>query len=211
MTDEVNITIDTPEQTGLSPEISTSPHSDVFEGDLESLEGKAWLASHAKPVDPIKEDVVLEGDKPPKKNHQGEGGGRPCKYCAKSEKYQTLSDDYVQRFLVAKEKLIIPFAEELALILNVLPETLSIWSTKTLPDSEKLEHPEFAHTYKKLLTIQKLRLLQRTLGRFNPTGAIFQLKVNHGLIEAEKKILTGDSKEPLIIELINEKKITTDE
>lgn len=170
------------------------PQSEVWEGPIDTPAYQEWLKAHTKtPSVP--------------------NSGAKCKYCEEKEKYQTLADQYVNRHRVnaQKEKATIPFVEELSDILDVERETISIWSDRRLPKSEEYEHPQFHQTIERLMNIQKLRLLQRTLGRYNPTGAIFQLKVNHGAIETEKKIVSGDSNAPLLIELVPEKKIPDDE
>lgn len=136
------------------------------------------------------------------------GAGPKCQYCEHKEKIQNLVDTYLSKFRTKNggEKLAIPFIEELADVLDYPSRTLENWYNRKDKGGQD-EHPDFIASYDKLMNIQKLRLKQRTLGRYNPTGAIFQLKANHGMIETEKKILTGDSNEPLLIEIVNEKKI----
>lgn len=168
-------------------------------------------------------DAVTQQEEKPQRDEKGQfiqgnqesvgvDSGRPCKFCENKEKYMQLTKDYFDKCFKASEsgKAIVPYEEELALILKVNPDTLVEWSKKK-NDKGELEHPEFSATRLEIKTLQKLLLLKRTLGRFNPTGAIFQLKVNHGAIETEKKIVAGDSNEPLSITIIEEKKLPEDE
>lgn len=134
-------------------------------------------------------------------------GGRPCEFCQRRDEILTVTKKYITDCKVKKQ---IPYVEELADDLEVLDDTMSDWASKRKEDGS-LEHPEFSGTYKRLKMVQKLQLLKRTNGRFNPTGAIFQLKVNHGFIETEKRILAGDKTEPLQIEFINEKQLPHDD
>jgi len=191
-----------PQSNSLS---TTNPQSDVWLGDscttTECEHYTAWLKSQVTAV--TSDNVVIPEKKP-------NPVGRPCEFCKNKEKYETLTRDYLKRSRAKTgDKVSIPFIEELADILDKDDETLGIWAHKHIKDqegkeTEELEHPEFAHLFKRIVSLQKLRLLQRTLGRFNPSGAIFQLKANHGLIETEKKVLAGDSNEPLLVEIINE-------
>jgi hypothetical protein len=126
-------------------------------------------------------------------------GGRPCLYCQNKDKYQKIADEYIAWSLVEqKDKRRIPYTEELALKLGHHRESIMNWA------NNEAEHPQFFDTIKILQTIQALRLQQRTLGRYNPTGAIFLLKANHNFMESEKKILAGDRTEPLTIEIVEE-------
>lgn len=176
-------------QAGTVPTSTSSPQSDVWEGPIDTPEYQAWLKAHTK-TPPVPGKV-----------------GPKCQYCENKDKIQKLADEYVNKHRIRSqgEKATIPFIEELADILDVDDETIDRWAARKLPESEEFEHPEFHQTFGRLKNIQKLRLLQRTLGRYNPTGAIFQLKVNHGAVETEKKIITGDSNAPLLIELVPEK------
>lgn len=121
--------------------------------------------------------------------------GRPCKYCKRKEELQLKADQYLNLCLeVRNTKPIIPFIEELAIMLDTYDENIVNWSNKK-DERDELEHPEFFTTIRKLKNLQKLLLLKRTLGRYNPTGAIHQLKVNYGMIETGKHILTGSMDE----------------
>lgn len=154
----------------------------------EGFETMAELTTHIKAV------------------HKKNTAGRPCTFCQDSEKYLALTRDYVEKSeKKTGEKVAIPFMEELALILHKDCDTLKNWADKKIGENNELEHPEFNDLYTRILLIQKVRLLQRTLGRFNPTGAIFQLKANHGMMETEKKVIGGVTNEPLLIEFVGEK------
>lgn len=78
------------------------------------------------------------------------------------------------------EKADFPFIEELAKNLGVTGTTIVDWSNK---------HKEFKEIYDLIVQSQKLALLKASLGKkFNVSGAIFQLKANHGMIETEKQL-----------------------
>lgn len=172
----------------LSPQLSTNAQSDVWEGPTDTPEYTAWLKAHLPKSPPVP------------------GAGRKCYYCENKEKVQRVVDDYLEKHQTFGEKASIPFIEELAMILKRNASRINDWVIKK-DEEGKPEHPDLINSIDRLKNIQKLRLLQRTLGRYNPTGAIFQLKANHGLIETEKKVLTGDSREPLLIELIEAKQL----
>lgn len=121
-------------------------------------------------------------------------GGRPCGYCS-DLRIQEVTDKYIQD-CNSPTKPKIPYVQELAMILDTWADMLEDWTDKK-DDKGELEHPKFNQSIRRLKNIQQLRLLERTLGRFNPTGAIFQLKVNHKYIETEKKLLVGDPDNPL--------------
>jgi hypothetical protein len=125
--------------------------------------------------------------------------GRPCEYCKDKDKIQKLTDDYLIECRTAKPA-IIPYFEELVDRLDRMPEIVSEWRDAKNKDGS-LEHPEFSKSIGKLKNLQKLKLFHRTIGRFNPTGAIFQLKVNHGLVEVSKNIQAGDSDNPVKYEI----------
>lgn len=98
-----------------------------------------------------------------------------CNYCQNKEKYQSLTDDFVKRSLAKTgDKISVPFVEDLALSLNKDEDELKLW----LIDPK---HPEFTASIKKLLLIQKARLLQKAAGRFQPEGAIYLLQKLHNL------------------------------
>ena len=133
--------------------------------------------------------------------------GPKCKFCQDPDFYlkKIALYDLWTRGKLPDGKIHIPFLEELCDTdyLGIHTDTLNEWITDEL---HKTEHPELAATIKGLVMRQKQFLLKRTLGANNPSGAIFQLKANHGLMEAEKKIIAGDKHEPLQIEIIEEDK-----
>lgn len=99
----------------------------------------------------------------------------PCDYCAHKEKYQSLIDDYIARSAAKTgDKVSVPFVEEIALILKKEYSELVEWKADET-------HKEFNKSIQKLLLIQRLRLLQRASGRFQPQGAIFLLEKLHQL------------------------------
>lgn len=130
----------------------------------------------------------------PQDTNKNGTGGRPCGYCS-DPKVQEITNKYIEECSnQAKPK--IPYIQELAIRLDTWADILEDWEDKKL-DSGELEHPDFYRSCKKIRNMQQFKLLERTLGRFNPTGAIFQLKVNHKYIETEKKLLVGDPDNPL--------------
>lgn len=142
--------------------------------------------------------------------------GRPCKYCSNKEHYQKIADEYLKKHRES-EKPTIPWIEELALKMEIDDGTLVLWAKKlkntdeTEDDESRLEHPELSASYTILKSLQKLRLKQRALGRFNPHGALYLLNADHKVIQTTKDILVGDKNEPLKIEFVAEKPIPEDE
>lgn len=111
-------------------------------------------------------------------------GGRPSDY---SGEVLQKTKDYYTRCLDTKEgKVNVPYVEELAVILDVSRETIYAWCKEP-------EKREFSDTIEKIKNLQRLRLMQRTLGRFNAAGAIFQLKANHDMKD-RIDITTNDEK-----------------
>ena len=130
--------------------------------------------------------------------------GRPCEYCQDKDAILQKTTSY---FELCWQKMKMPFVEELSLELDKDDDTIVEWAKKK-NDDDCFEHPEFSAIIKKLKTLQKLRLMQRILGRYNATGGIYLLKVNYGMIEAEKRILAGESREPLEIIITEEKPLS---
>lgn len=129
--------------------------------------------------------------------------GRPCEYCSRKEEIIKITENYLDT-ANRKEKPQVVYINELALLLGCDKETIVDWAHKKTKAGE-LEHPEFYRLENKLEMCQELRLQQRLLGRFSPVGAMFLLKTKHGYIETEKRILGGDTKEPLEIILTEAK------
>jgi hypothetical protein len=100
---------------------------------------------------------------------------------------------------------IIPYVEELAMEMNTIDENIVNWAKKTLENGEP-EHPEFLTIYQNVRMIQKLRLKQRALGRYNPVGALTLLRFDHGAVEVNKQVIAGSENEPIQIEIIEEVK-----
>lgn len=136
------------------------------------------------------------------KESVGMSPGRPCEYCQNKDavlKTVYLYQAYCEGELPDHKSLEIPYIEELCLKLKIHTDTLNDWCKG---DCTQGDHSDIVRTIKGIMMMQKLRLLQRTNGN-NPTGAIFQLKANHKMIEIEKKILAGDDKEPLEIHIVD--------
>ena len=105
--------------------------------------------------------------------------GRPTKY----------TEEYVDRILKYVKETDIPVVEEVALELDLDDDTIVEWAKK---------YPLFSAAYKKLKQKQRMALLKYSLNKeYATAGAIFQLKVNHNMIESEKRILAGDKNEPI--------------
>lgn len=131
-------------------------------------------------------------------------GGRPCKFCEHREEYMTKTNAYLEKCKKGVNgKPIIPYIEELALELNTLDTNIVNWVNKMTPENER-EHEEFFAAYSTVKMIQKLRLQQRALGRYQPVGAIKLLQFNHGMMETSKQVIAGDANEPLEIIITEE-------
>ncbi len=185
MSGEVRIVEPTPEQEqSLKPELTaiTTEHGQIIE-----YEGEAPTEAEIR---------ELLASRP--------GTGRPCKYCENKEEYQKIVDDYIERCRSAKDgKAVMPWIEELALELNTIDETLSEWAKRKITDGS-LEHPEFSASYATVKMLQKLRLQQRSIGRYNPAGSLALLRFNHGMMDTSKQILAGDKNEPIQVQIIEE-------
>jgi len=93
-----------------------------------------------------------------------------CDYCMHKEKYQTLINDYLSKIKARTgEKVDIPFIEEVALLLDVDEDVFLSWL-------EDVTHTELIASIKKIKLLQKVRLLKRVVGRFNPEGPIYLLE-----------------------------------
>lgn len=124
--------------------------------------------------------------------------GRPTKYnedmLAKTKAYY-LSYKEAEPFINGDNKLpnpkfkYPPYIEELSLELDVDEDTIGSWGKK---------FPEFLGTIKRIKTLQKLRLLHSSMAKSSTTGSIFQLKVNHNMIETNRQELTGKDGEQLV-------------
>lgn len=117
--------------------------------------------------------------------------GRPTKYNEKmlqKAKAYYLSFIEAEPFLDEDQKIknprynYPPYIEELSLELDVDDDTIVEWS--------KI-HKDFSATIKKIKKLQKLRLYDKSMQKSSTTGAIFQLKVNHGMIETSKTDITS--------------------
>lgn len=102
--------------------------------------------------------------------------GQPTKY---NEEVLTQAKNYLARI---KAKDDIPYLSEFASEIDVDRRTVENWADK------QGENSEFFRTLKVIKNYQEFCLEKGALvGKYNPTSAIFQLKVNHGKIETEKK------------------------
>lgn len=129
---------------------------------------------------------------------------RPSKYNAEM---QTKTENFYNRFLKLKKKNI-PFIEQLAIELEVDPDTIKNWAEK---------NDLFGSYIGRILSLQKFRLQERSVYKNAPVfGEIFLLKANHKMIEAEKLILAGSEKDDAIkikatVEMADDSKDLTDD
>lgn len=103
-------------------------------------------------------------------------GGRPSKY---PENAVQIIDEYLD-WCVEHER--VPFKEMLRTkkYFNISAETWQNWEE---------QFPEFLEASKRIEEVQRFQLQETSLrGKSNVIAAIFQLKVNHGMIETEKRI-----------------------
>ncbi len=120
---------------------------------------------------------------PRKENKSSNPVGRPTKY---SEEVLIQAENYLQRI---KDKEDIPYLSELASELDITTRTIENWV------DEQGENSEFFRTIKRIVDYQEFCLEKGALvGKYNPTSAIFQLKTNHGKIEANELRMKGEIK-----------------
>lgn len=127
-------------------------------------------------------------------------GGRPTKYTS-----SMIADALEYINSCGRTATELPTIEGLSLKLGCDDDQIVEWGKK---------YPKFYATIKNLKANQKNQLINDGLyggKEVNPAMAIFLLKVNHGMIETEKKILAGDKNEPLQIEFVSERPDTEDE
>lgn len=119
-------------------------------------------------------------------------GGRPTKYT---------SDILLQvgEYLATcgRENTELPTIEGLCIFLDIDDDTCVEWSKK---------YKEFSASVKDIMRRQKNQLINDGMyggKEINSGMAIFLLKANHGMIETEKKILSGDSNSPLTVKVLD--------
>jgi hypothetical protein len=115
--------------------------------------------------------------------------GRPSDY---RPEYVQKAKDYIAS--CGREATELPTMEGLSHILGADDTTVQAWSEAKNPDGT-LKNPEFLAALKDLKQSQKTQLMNDGLygGKdVNSTMAIFLLKVNHGMIETERKMLVGE-------------------
>lgn len=133
--------------------------------------------------------------------------GKPCQYCEHKEEIDRKIELYSQWTLgnVGPNKIYqFPMLEELCdeEYLDIHTDTMTDW---THSEHSLANHSELILAIRQLLMRQKKYLLKHTMTASQVTGAIFQLKANHGMIETEKKILAGTGpQEKLVIEIVEE-------
>ncbi len=172
-------------------------HEHLFTKDLE---GKITCGFEGCTQLPIEETEAMTGEVMEVKAKHA--GGRPSKYnegmlmkakdyyisCMEGEMAYDKKGNPIRRTKM-------PLLEELARLCDVHGETLENWSE---------ENEEFFETIKKIKELQKERIIQRGFSATNPTFSIFMLKANHGFIESEKRILSGEKNaEPIQVSSVN--------
>ena len=115
--------------------------------------------------------------------------GRPTKY---NENRIKELDDYLARAI--PENMDLPTVEGFALEIGVNKTTVYLWAKK---------HKLFSNALKRLEATQKQHLVR--IGIFggkeiNSNIVSLMLKVNHKMIETERKELTGKDGDPLVLE-----------
>jgi hypothetical protein len=115
--------------------------------------------------------------------------GRPLKY-PNEDILVKKTEEYLAS--CGKEQTSLPTIEGLALFLDL--------DTDQIVEYDKRYPNKFHATYKRIFMAQKQQLIDDGMyggKEVNATMAIFLLKVNHGMIETERKLLAGPNGEPL--------------
>lgn len=163
---------------------------------------------------PVKADTDRneKGQFAPGNNASHGAGGSTCDFCKRPVEIIQKIKLYGQWTRGKVDgKIHVPFLEELCDedYLDIDEDTLTNW---TLHAHDQERHAELIGAIKTLMMRQKGFLKKRVLGDKNPTGGIFLLKANHGMVEAEKKILVGEkSSDPINFIFTEERKLPDDE
>ncbi len=140
----------------------------------------------------------------------GNAGGNKCEYCENPQ-------EILKKVILYKEwcrgkvdgKIHHPYIQEMISedYLDITYDQFEDW-VKSI--DHKVEHSELTRTVSKIMNRQQLNLLKMTLRPETYRGAKFQLSANHGMVEAEKRIVSGDQDNPqrhkLEIEITEAKK-----
>ena len=123
-------------------------------------------------------------------------GGRPTLYTP-----EVIIE--INKYLIeaVPQNMKIPTIEGIALRLGISRDTLYEWAK---------QHKEFSDTLDKLKMMQKEALIETGIfggKEINATIIALLLKVNHDMIETEKKIFSGDDKSPLTITFVEDTQI----
>jgi len=116
--------------------------------------------------------------------------GHPTDY---EPDYCNRVDEYLQS--CGKEQTTLPTKEGFAVYLGHDTDSLVEWVKK---------YPDFSVAIKRIEAAQKIQLMSDGMyggKEVNSTMAIFLLKVNHNMIETEKRILAGDENNPIKIDV----------
>lgn len=192
------ITIDIPSDNIQNPQdipIVKQVCCDNLLPHLHATESKtATVAREDEPASPVKNteqangSVAVEGEIVQEKPKHP--GGRPSSYSDEKLQiaeryYMTCLRGEVVKDKNGEEKRIqkLPLMEELARLCGVHGETLTNWCD---------QNEEFFETVKKIKELQKEKIIMKGFSAKNPAFSIFMLKANHGMIETEKRVLTGE-------------------
>ena len=170
------------------------------------LDNKDLFDEHyVKAHDPATPEPTSEATPPveekPQRNEKGQfvegntvsvgNSGKPCSFCEKPFEIIQKIKLYGQWTRGKVDgKIHVPFLEELCDedYLDISEDTITNWVEHA---HDEVAHAELIRAIKTLMMRQKGFLKKRVLGDKNPTGGIFLLKANHGLIETEKQMLVG--------------------
>lgn len=210
----MEIPVNDPVMPPAQPNTGQSVISDPVETKAENRQIKitsdnikvSGVFCNTSPCNQLRFNTIEAFEAHVKMVHTEDKAGRPCKFCERKIEILGITEKYLESGKTEKPKVL--FLNELAMILGIHSETILNWKNKTIGKSDKLEHPEFSRLIKMLEEMQELRLQQRLLGRFQPTGAMFLLKTKHNYIETEKRMLVGGGNEDkeLTIKIVEDKK-----
>ncbi len=235
MTEET-ITIEMPEEALKTiesvmppeekPKEQTEPYSVDENGKAQCklcnmiLADEVTVKKHVEDAHPVfvGEEKKEEPTPDPNRNEKGQfvegnresvgNSGKPCQFCKHAVETTNKVMLYSNWTLGKVDgKYHVPFLEELCDedYLDIHTDTLHDWTNGKHAEEH---HSELIHTIRKLVMRQKKLLLKRTLTDSQVAGAIFQLKANHGLMEAEKKVLVGDkNSDPMEFVITEERRI----
>ena len=94
---------------------------------------------------------------------------------------------------------LLPTKEEIIDMLDITAETLNQWCKV----GGEYYKEELSEAIKKIENLQLMRLKVNSVGgAYNPASAIFQMKVNHGMLEIQRTEITGADGKDLPVPII---------